>query len=310
MVVMVGLGAGLGAAIFALLWGLIPRRTSALVQLGLFDARDTSRPARRVPSLGLERDGGTSSGLSGVREWVGARLGEWLVRRGITVTSLRQDLALTGRGLEAVLGAKVLCAAAGFVVVTGSATTVQASAGVSLPVGSAGAVGVLAGAGLFFVPDLEARLEAAARRRDFRHALSAYLDLVSLEMAGAAAPAEALPSAARVGSGWPLALIRETLRQAKVSGQDQWEALSDLGQSVGVPELTELGTLIRQVRRSGGSVRDTLTARAATMRRRELADAEAQAGRNSQSMRIAQIIIGMGFGVFLLYPSLANVLAL
>ena len=46
------------------------------------------------------------------------------------------------------------------------------------------------------------------------------------------------------------------------------------------------------------------------MRHRDLADAEAQAGRNSQSMRLAQILIGLGFVVFILYPSLSNVLAL
>lgn len=306
MIAMIGIGAGLGASVFALVWFLVPRRTSALVQLGRFDARDISHPPEHAPAPG--RDGAVET-RSGMQARLGGLLGRWLARQGIAVTSLRQDLALTGRSLEAVLGRKILAATVGFVVVTGAGTAVQSATGVSLPFGSAGALGVLSGAALFFVPDLEARVEAAGRRRDFRAALSTYLDLVSLEMAGAAAPAEALPAAARVGAGWPLALLRETLRQAKVSGQDQWEALSDLGQRVGVPELTELGVLIRQVRRSGGSVRTTLFARAATMRRRELADAEARAGNASQSMRLAQIIIALGFIVFILYPSLSNVLA-
>ena len=79
------------------------------------------------------------------------------------------------------------------------------------------------------MPDLEARSTATKRQVDFRRALGAYLDLVSLEMAGSAAPAEALPQAARVGAGWPLALIRDTLYRANRAGRDPWEALSAWG---------------------------------------------------------------------------------
>ncbi len=45
------------------------------------------------------------------------------------------------------------------------------------------------------------------------------------------------------------------------------------------------------------------------MRRRELADAEGKAGERDQSMRMAQILIGFGFLVFLGYPAIVNVLS-
>ena len=93
--------------------------------------------------------------------------------------------------------------------------------------------GVAAAAG-FFLPDLEARRDAEGRRAEFRRALGAYLDLVALEMAGSAAPAEALPAAARIGTGWPLALIRDTLYRATRAGRSPWTALTDLGQRIGV----------------------------------------------------------------------------
>jgi Flp pilus assembly protein TadB len=106
-----------------------------------------------------------------------------------------------------------------------------------------------------------------------------------------------------------MALLRETLWRAALSGQDQWDALTDLGERIGVPELRDLGALVRLVGRDGARIRQTLTARAATMRRTQLADAEGEAGEKDQSMRLAQILIGFGFILFLTYPAVVNVLA-
>ena len=50
-----------------------------------------------------------------------------------------------------------------------------------------------------------------------------------------------MPAAARVGTGWPLALIRDTLYRATRAGRDPWAALADLGQRIGVTELRDLG---------------------------------------------------------------------
>jgi Flp pilus assembly protein TadB len=242
-----------------------------------------------------------------------ARLGRLVAtelrRRGIRYTSLRQDLALTGDSFEAVIGRKLLGFLAGFLLVIGTIVGLQVAAGIALPLGSPLLLALLVGAGFFFLPDLEARREAAARRRDFRRALSAYLDLVALEMAGSAAPTEALPNAARVGSGWAMALLRDTLFRATLAGRDQWDALNELGQRIGVTELSDLGNLVQLVGRDGARIRATLTARAATMRRRDLADAEGEAGQRDQSMLMAQVLIGFGFIVFLGYPAVVTVLA-
>ncbi len=97
--------------------------------------------------------------------------------------------------------------------------------------------------------------------------------------------------------------------RANLSGVDQWDALTELGERIGVAELRDLGTLVRLVGRDGARVRQTLTARAATMRRRELAEAEGLAGQKDQSMRLAQVLIGFGFIVFISYPAIVAVLA-
>src|SRR5664279_4219639 len=162
---------------------------------------------------------------------------------------------------------------------------------------------------MFFLPDLEARREAASRRAEFRRALGAYLDLVALEMAGSAAPAEALPSAARVAR-YRVSLISASGQPVPIrAGRSPWTALADLGQRIGVGELRDLGQLIALVSHDGARVRSTLTARAQTMRRHELADLQGKAGKADQSMRIAQILIGLGFIVFLGYPAVVAVMS-
>lgn len=299
MIVMVLVGALLGGAVFLLVLWLAPPKDSPLTQLAKLDAL-YSAIGEEVMSAGPEQ----------VPSRVGRLVVREMDRRGLAYTSLRQDLTLTGRSFEAVMGRKVLLGVGGFVAALLVLVAAQATVGVGLPAGVPLVVALLIGAALFMFPDTEARSTATKRRQDFRHAFGAYLDLVALEMAGSAAPAEALPQAARVGVGWPLALIRDTLYKATRSGtgKDQWAALSELGRRIGVTELRDLGQLIQLVAHDGARVRSTLTARATTMRRRQLADLAGDAGKRDQSMRLAQVLIGLGFIIFIGYPAVVNVL--
>lgn len=311
MIAMTLVGAGIGGLLFALFLQLAPPRPSPLVQLGRFDARyHAAGLGRGTHPVGFIHAGSASAGWGAAvaQTRPGRAVMAELTRRGFSQLRLRQDLALTGRQVEDVMGRKVIAAVAGFVLALLTLVGLQLTSGLTLPLGVPFAISVLLAAGLFFLPDVEARNQAAERRRDFRRALGAYLDLVALEMAGSAAPAQALTSAARVGAGWPMALLRDTLFRATRAGADQWAALTELGVRIGVPELRDLGALVRLVEHDGARVRTTLSARAATMRRRELADAQGQAGERDQSMRLAQVLIGFGFVVMLAYPAVVNVM--
>lgn len=305
MITMMLVGAAMGALLFAVVLRLAPPTPSALVQLGQLDARHRALTPGRTAGSGPARGDGGGSAQTRMGRVVTAAL----ARRGVACTSLRQDLALTGQDVEAVMGRKVVGAVAGLLLALLVMVGLQLTSGLALPPGAPLVVALGVAAGFAFLPDVEARRLAGARRRDFRRALGAYLDLVALEMAGSAAPAQALTSAARVGAGWPMALLRDTLFRATRSGHDQWAALSELGVRIGVSELRDLGTLVRLVEHDGARVRSTLSARAATMRRRELADAQGQAGERDQSMLMAQVLIGFGFMVFLGYPAVVSVMS-
>ena len=77
-------------------------------------------------------------------------------------------------------------------------------AGVRLPVVIPIWLGLALGGVFFFLPDLEVRQKADARRRDFRHAIGAFLDLVSMNLSGGRGVPEALMAASEIGSGWAL----------------------------------------------------------------------------------------------------------
>jgi len=301
----VGLGAVTGAALFALVLHLARPRPAPLVELARFDAAHSTGKAS-VQAVSVP---------AGVSPTVGpvAAVGAWVARqltsRGITNTSLRQDLALTGRSYEEALARKVFFASGGLILSFLLLVAVPAAVGAALPAGAPLVVAVLLSTALFFLPDLEARADATQRRAEFRHALGAYLDLVALEMAARAAPAEALPAAAKVGIGWPLAMIRDTLYRATRAGRDPWAALGELGWRIGVSELRDLGQLIALVAHDGARVRSTLTARAHTMRRHELANLQGQAGKADQSMQMAQVLIGLGYLLFIGYPAMVAVLS-
>jgi Flp pilus assembly protein TadB len=290
------IGAAIGASLFALVVLLRPPTVDPLVALARIDA--AHRHTHSDVAVG-RRDG--------VEERVGGWLADQLRRRGVGYTTLRQDLTLTGQSFDATMGRKAALATFGFLFAL-VILAAGGSLGLSIP-----AVGWLvvavALAGVFFmVPDLDARTAARKRRVEFTRALGAYLDWVSLQMSGRAAAEQALPDAARIGDGWPLQLIRATITHATRAGVDPWTALAGLGERIGVADLVELGALIQLVAHDGAQVRDTLSARAASIRAAELADAEGTAGKRDQSMLLAQILLGVGFAVFVGYPAVTNFL--
>ena len=290
-------GAALGAVLFWLILKVVPPKRSAIVELGQFYAHYRASDTAAASSP-------TASDTQG-------RIGAWasaeLAKRGIRYAGLRHDLALTGQSFETLMGRKIVASVIGFLIGLVALSALRHVAGVGLPAGAPLAVAGIAAVALFVAPDLDVRKEAARRRAEFTEQLSIFLDLVSLKMAGHAAAAAALPEAAQRGGGWPMMLIRDTLFRARLSGQNEWDALGQLGERIAVPDLRELGALIKLVADDGAQVRATLTARAASMRRARLAEEEGDAEERNQSMRLAHMLIAIGFMVFVGYPAFVNI---
>ncbi|HET7349671.1 MAG TPA: type II secretion system F family protein [Marmoricola sp.] len=298
-VMLVGALTGLGILLLVLQYDT--GRASGASELARLDAARvrTQRTARLhgadddKESLRLRRLG------SAVRAVFEAR--GWNLPAGV-----RADLSVMGQTVEGHLGMSVLSGVAGLF-----APTVMLApavyffdASLSSPLWLA-----LLGAAIGLVlPTLQLQGNAKERRRDFRHVVSAFLDLVSMNLAGGRGIPEALQSAVGLSNGWGMVRIRETLQDARLQGITPWSALGDLGEEMAVEELRDLAAALALVAEDGAKVRESLSARAVSMRQRELADAEGRAAQRSQSMLVAQLLLCVGFLLFLIYPPVAQIL--
>lgn len=240
---------------------------------------------------------------------LGAGLRRLLEERGWQApSSLKADLSVMGSTLEAHLAGSVLSAVAGFFApfIMFAPVTLITGSSLTTPLWLT-ALGALLGA---LLPTLQLRSRAAARRRDFRHVVSAFLDLVAMNLAGGRGVPETLTSAVSLSDSWGMVRIRDTLQTARLQGVTPWAALGELGEEMGVEELRDLAAALALVAEDGAKVRESLSARAASMRQRELADAESRAAARSQSMLVAQLLLCVGFLLFLTYPGVARILGM
>jgi Flp pilus assembly protein TadB len=298
----IAIGAVLGLGAYALIRALMPSKRSAVSQVARIDAMRA-----RGEAYESAHQGGREAGRLGtVRTQVGARVAEFYLQQGWEQRSLRADLAVLDRSWESFLATKALLSAAGlffgpllFAVVW----TLGFDSSPIVPVWLALLCAVL----FFFLPDLEVRRDAAEKRRDLRRMIGAYLDLVSMSLAGGRGLPEALMAAAEVSDGWATQRIRAALADARITGISQWQALGRLGEELGVEELKDLSASLALVADDGAKVRESLASRAETMRHRELAEIEGSAGEKSQSMLVAQLLLCAGFLVFLIFPAAMRV---
>ncbi|MFC5747044.1 type II secretion system F family protein [Actinomadura rugatobispora] len=297
-------GALVGAGLYLFVRAIFPARPGLSARLAAFDA------ARRrdLDDADARRMSPSHDKVGTLRAKVGAELARYCESRGWKLRSIRADLAITERSLEGFLATKFLLPAGALLVIpVVVAYFALLGAGVSfqVPVWICVFFAVL----FFFFPDMQLRQEAAGRRQDFRHVVGAFLDLVSMNLAGGRGVPEALMTASNVGEGWAMHRIRDALANARITGQTPWQALGRLGDELDIAELRDMAGALALVADDGAQIRKSLAARAASMRSRELSELEGKAGERSQSMLVAQLLLCAAFLVFLAYPALMRVMA-
>ncbi len=292
------LGAGVGAGLLLVARGLFPPRPSLAEALA--ELRRVPQPAAVLTD---DDPGGFAARLGRPAAGALTRAGAgWLVPG-----ALRRDLAVLGRQPERHLAEKVALGLVGLLfapVVTALLALGGAAVPVVVPVWAA----LVLMAGGFFVPDLGVHAEAARRRRDFRHALSSFLDLVVISLAGGGGVETALADAAGVGGGWAFAALRRALDQARLARQTPWAALARLGGDLGVGELSELAASVSLAGSEGAKVRASLAAKATSLRTHELAEAETADQAATERMSLPVVVLFAGFLFFLGFPAVERVL--
>ena len=216
-------GAGVGGGLLLVVRGLYPPRPSlaqALAQL-----RRLPEPA---PVLAPEADSGFAARLGRPAARVLTRAGAgWLIPPRCAATSPCSD-----RSPERHLAEKVTLALVGLLFAP-AITALLLLGGAHLPLAVPLWASLVLMVGGFVLPDLGIRADAGRRRRDFRHALGSFLDLVVVALAGGGGVETALGDAASVGTGWAFAYLRRALDGARLARETPWAALGRLGTSSG-----------------------------------------------------------------------------
>ncbi|MGB6163291.1 MAG: type II secretion system F family protein [Pseudonocardiaceae bacterium] len=294
MIIALVLGAGLGIGLWALVVGFFPPRPA----LGAVLARATTSPAP-PPIL--------PTGEQGWAALLGGPFVAPLRALGLPGVRLSRDLAVLGRPVSAHLAGQALCALAGLLA-PALAQLLLTLGGLSLGVAPPVIVALVGAALAFLAPRVQVRAEARRLRGGFRHALSAYLDLVGITLAGGAGVDSALSDSAAIGRGWAFSQIRAALDTARLTRITPWVTLRQLGDELDVSELSELAASVSLAGTEGAKVRASLAAKAAALRTHQITDAEADAQAATERMSLPVMVLFLGFLVFIGFPALTQVL--
>ena len=295
-------GALSGAGVLMLVLILAPPAIQPAAALAELDSKRDERRLRQEARRLNPRERALPDWLDAL----GYRAAALLRRTGIDLGGLSSDLSVLGRSLERHLVASLLLGLLGF----GAPLLITALGALAgRPMGSLPLLACLVlGAAMAALPTARLRSRAAQARRDFRHVVGSFLDLVSMSLSAGRGVPEALDAASALSDDPAMARIRDALAAARLRGETPWAAMGRLGETLRIDELRDLSAALALVAEDGAKIRESLSARATSMRRRELADAEGRAGENSESMLVAQLVIAIGFIVFLVYPALSGIM--
>jgi Flp pilus assembly protein TadB len=291
-------GALIGGGVAAAVLAVLPRRRDLAADLAALTAtaRADTR-AEAAPDAPGRRD-------RRLLVRIGRPAVPLLARLGLPRADLRRDLALLGRSVSDHLAEQAVVAAVGLAVVPLLAAMMGAASPLILL-----AFAATGGAAGFLLVQRQTRHAAATRRAQMRATLSSYLDLVVLAVDGGAGIDQALTDAAANCAGWPGARLAGALRTAHLTRSSCWEALARLGADTGITELTDLSATAQLAGTEGARVRESLSARAESLRTRLLAETEAAANRATEKLSLPMLLLAAGFLLLLTYPALAGLMA-
>jgi tight adherence protein C len=156
----------------------------------------------------------------------------------------------------------------------------------------------------FVIPDQRLRSRAKVRRVAFRHALSAYLDLVTIIMSGGGGLMTALQTAADSGDGWAFAEIRAALDRARLSNRTPWSQLGVLSDRFDIPELRDLVSTAELAGSEGSRITESVATKAEVLRGRLQAEVEQTSESLTEQMLLpvglllVALFLFLGFAVF------------
>lgn len=218
----------------------------------------------------------------------------------------RADLELIGKSVSSYYVDKTMTAGIGLALPAFIGLFLQLLLG--FPLIFPAIIGLALAAVMWFAPDADIKSKAAKRRTDFAYAVVSYIRLVAIQRLGQAGLVASMEDAARTSDAWMFARIREELQLALLVKRPPWDALAELSERIGVPELKEVADITRLAGESGASISGSLMARAASMRDRLLSAEHVEAVKASAGLTVPMSLLGLLFVIALIFPAFMTIL--
>jgi hypothetical protein len=233
-------------------------------------------------------------------------LGGFVERNGASAwtQAWSRPLRLVNRTVTTHLGMLTITSLAGFIapsLVLGLLQSIGVvSIGIWIPVLLSIAAGVLAP----IVVHSDAMSRSAEVAVDLRHQLGAYLDMVTMLLAGNSGYEGALDQAARAGDGLLFRELRRRMREAGTTGQSLVRALQRVADDYGIVELDQVAATATLSAAEGAPVARSLAAKCATLRSTLAAEQEADARVRNDKVTPPLVAMALLFMALIIYPAL------
>lgn len=173
----------------------------------------------------------------------------WSFYRG-----LAGDLRVVDYGVEYLIYSQIATTIAGLFGPFILLVVILPAAGLTVPPALSLSLCAVSGVAGFYLPIHSLRQDALARRREFAAALSQYVSFVDVMVSGGNSIDSSFEFAAELGEGWVWDELRFAIASAASATQAPYRALLELGDELGVIELSNLSRRLEQTQSTGAAI--------------------------------------------------------
>ncbi|MGE5209822.1 MAG: type II secretion system F family protein [Acidobacteriota bacterium] len=235
-----------------------------------------------------------------------ASVGAFVEQRGASTwtRAWRQPLRLVGRSVETHVGYLALAALAGLAAPALVLASLQGLGVVSIGIWIPAALSIACAIVLPLAVHSTTMATSAEVAVDLRHQLGAYLDMVTMLLAGNTGYEGALDQAARAGDGLLFRELRRAMLEAGTTGQSLVRALEQVADDYGIVELEQVAATATLSAAEGAPVARSLAAKCSTLRSTLAAEQEADARVRNDKVTPPLVAMALLFMALIIYPAL------
>ena len=264
------------------------------------------RPTLQWAMVHLHRPGAVASPSTPNASGVLVSIGSFVDQRGASTwtRAWSRPLRLVGRSVEAHVGYLVLAALGGLVIPSLVLAALQAIGVMSLGIWIPAALSLACAIVAPLLVHSTTMAQSAEVAIDLRHQLGAYLDMVTMLLAGNTGYEGALDQAARAGDGLLFRELRRAMREAGTTGQSLVRALEWVANDYGIVELEQVAATATLSAAEGAPVARSLAAKCSTLRSTLAAEQEADARVRNDKVTPPLVAMALLFMALIIYPAL------